>query len=325
MNKNLLVYIEHANEKVLPVSIDIVKYSACNFNNMTINAIVLCAEQQNNTIISQLENSGLDNLYILNNPEFNSYSTLNYTEAISDFIKTNAQDIFLMGATSNGRDLAPRIASRNELGLTADCTEIGIDDECRLLATRPTYGGQLMATILSKTVPNFATIRPNSLKTDNCINDKKPNIILRNYSLQTDYSSLLKIINVIKKQNDEDWTVSDIIVAGGKGLKTKENFDLIYNLADLLGAKAAASRCAVELGWAEQNIQVGQTGSNVAPKLYIAFGISGAMQHLCGINNADKIIAVNTDKDAPIMQMCDIAIQSDAVACIKSMIDKLSD
>ena len=131
---------------------------------------------------------------------------------------------------------------------------------------------------------------------------------------------MCEILSFKRKYQDNDWTTAGIIVAGGRGLGSKENFDLIYKLCDAIDAKPAASRCAVELGWAESGIQVGQTGCSVAPKLYLAFGISGAMQHLVGIENAEKIIAVNTDTNAPIMSSSDIAINADAVETLKNLI-----
>ena len=254
---------------------------------------------------------------------FDTHSTCLFSGVLERFILENKPDILLIGATPDGRDLAPRLASKLNIGLTADCTDLQIDSDGKLLATRPTYGGKMMATIISKTVPDFATVRPGAFKYNSEIFHNEPELVYINPDI-SGLSSLMEIISSENKPKTEDWTCADIIIAGGLGLKTKENFDLIYKLAELLKAKPAASRAAVEQGWAPQNIQVGQTGNSISPKLYIAFGISGAMQHTVGITNSDKIIAINTDRDAPIMHLADFAIQDDAVNVINSLIQKLS-
>ena len=261
---------------------------------------------------------GLDNLYVINDSIFDSFQVCIYSDVLSEFLMQNRPDIFLMGATENGRELAPRTASALDIGLTADCTDFTITDANELLATRPTYGGKMMATIASKTKPNFATIRPNTFKISD-ITHKQTEIIFINPNLNA-HRLLVDILKCENKAQIEDWTCAEIIVSGGLGLKTKENFELIYKLSELLNAKPAASRAAVEMGWASESIQVGQTGSSVSPKLYIAFGISGAMQHIVGITNSDKIIAINTDKNAQIASSADILIVADAVSVLKQMI-----
>lgn len=316
---NILVFTEIDENGVIKASKEIISYCVNNFRSAAVNALVLVPPEKKDAAKSILENVGLDNLYVLVNENYDTYSTEIYTDAAVKFLEENNQDIFLVAATPLGRDLAPRIASRMNIGLTADCTEIGLDESGMLLATRPTYGGKLMATILSKTIPQFATIRPGALKLTPEHPTKRTNI--QEIFPQIDTSRLMcEILSFKRKYQDSDWTGADIIVSGGRGLGSKENFDLIYKLCEAIGAKPAASRCAVELGWANSNVQVGQTGCSVSPKLYMAFGISGAMQHLVGIENADKIIAVNTDKNAPIMSSSDIAINADAVETLKNLI-----
>lgn len=321
MNK-LLVFIETENDGVAKVSMEIIAYAANCFKDLEINGLLLTTEEHKESLINALQNKGLDNLFISIDKKFKEYSPQACTATITDFLKHNPQNIFLLGATATGREIAPRVAARIDLGLTADCTQIDIDENCVLLATRPTYGGQLMATIVSKTSPNFATIRPGALKCTNTFFEKSINVV--NYN--ADLENIIEAVKVIKTENKaicNHLEAAEIIIAGGVGMKTKENFDLIIRLAELIGAKPAASRAAVELGWASHDIQVGQTGHTVAPKLYIALGISGAMQHLVGISNSDRIIAVNTDRSAPVFEAADIGIVADAPDFVKALIKKL--
>ena len=323
MAKNVLVYIEIDSNKVARVSKEIISHALSNFFDSDINGVVIADEKTVNLVLDDLKKCGVKNLYILIDNIFDTHSTCLFSGVLERFILENKPDILLIGATPDGRDLAPRLASKLNIGLTADCTDLQIDSDGKLLATRPTYGGKMMATIISKTVPDFATVRPGAFKYNSEIFHNEPELVYINPDI-SGLSSLMEIISSENKPKTEDWTCADIIIAGGLGLKTKENFDLIYKLAELLKAKPAASRAAVEQGWAPQNIQVGQTGNSISPKLYIAFGISGAMQHTVGITNSDKIIAINTDRDAPIMHLADFAIQDDAVNVINSLIQKLS-
>ena len=323
MAKNVLVYIEIDSNKVARVSKEIISHALSNFFDSDINGVVIADEKTVNLVLDDLKKCGVKNLYILIDNLFDTHSTCLFSGVLERFILENKPDILLIGATPDGRDLAPRLASKLNIGLTADCTDLQIDSDGKLLATRPTYGGKMMATIISKTVPDFATVRPGAFKYNSEIFHNEPELVYINPDI-SGLSSLMEIISSENKPKTEDWTCADIIIAGGLGLKTKENFDLIYKLAELLKAKPAASRAAVEQGWAPQNIQVGQTGNSISPKLYIAFGISGAMQHTVGITNSDKIIAINTDRDAPIMHLADFAIQDDAVNVINSLIQKLS-
>lgn len=323
MAKNVLVYIEIDSNKVARVSKEIISHALSNFSDSDINGVVIADEKTVNLVLDDLKKCGVKNLYILIDNLFDTHSTCLFSGVLERFILENKPDILLIGATPDGRDLAPRLASKLNIGLTADCTDLQIDSDGKLLATRPTYGGKMMATIISKTVPDFATVRPGAFKYNSEIFHNEPELVYINPDI-SGLSSLMEIISSENKPKTEDWTCAEIIIAGGLGLKTKENFDLIYKLAELLKAKPAASRAAVEQGWAPQNIQVGQTGNSISPKLYIAFGISGAMQHTVGITNSDKIIAINTDRDAPIMHLADFAIQDDAVNVINSLIQKLS-
>ena len=322
MTSNILIYIEINDSKIETVSKEIISKIRSSFNDIKLCGAVIADENTISNVQEELSKLPLDCVYIINDNIFDEFQVCLYSKALCDLIKDVNPDIFLMGATPDGRDLAPRTASKLEIGLTADCTGLDIDSDGTLLATRPTYGGKLMATITSKTKPGFATIRPHSFKMMNVPNGN-PMIEYKSYDI-SGIACLTEILNCFQKTVSEDWSCAEIIISGGLGLKTKENFQRIYKLADLINAKPAASRAAVELGWAPASIQVGQTGKSVSPKLYIAFGISGAMQHLVGISSSDKIIAVNTDRNAPIMKACDIAIVADAQNVLESLISNLS-
>lgn len=320
MTKNILVYIELNNYKVEKVSKEIICHALNNFKDVQINGVVIADKHTLDNSFDELKCLPLDKIYILCDSLFDEFNTCVFSDALNRFVRENYPDILLMGATVKGRDLAPRTASALDIGLTADCTDLQLDEQGELLATRPTYGGKMMATIISKTSPNFATVRAGAFK-DTC-ETKEPEFIYSNTHLGG-IKSLIEVINCENKMLLEDWTCSEVIVSGGLGLKSKDNFDLIYKLAELIDGKPAASRAAVEHGWAPASIQVGQTGSSVSPKLYLAFGISGAMQHMVGLSNADKIIAINNDKNAPIMKSADIAIVADAALVLTSMIEEV--
>ena len=283
-----------------------------------------CADYSD--IQKQLAQIGFDKIYYIKNDLYKNYSTELYTNAICELIKDVKPRIFLFGATRTGRDLAPRISSRLNLGLTADCTSLDINENGLLAATRPTFGGQLMATILSKSSTQMATVRPNVFKP--AVPVEKDTIEAEEKFYHTthaiDRTELLKFIPFSQTEGDN---ISDakIVVAGGMGMKNKEGFLLLKNLAKVLNGKVGATRAAVEKGLADSAIQIGQTGKTVTPKLYIACGISGAIQHIVGMNMSDKIIAINSDLNAPIFKHSDYGIVGDVFDIIPQIIDILKE
>ena len=266
-------------------------------------------------------NSGIDQVYVYEDERFENYSTETYTNLIVDLIKDVEPEIFLIGATNQGRDLAPRISSSLGTGLTADCIELDINEKNQLAATRPTFGGQLMATILCKTMPQMATVRPKVLKPAKENNYRKTDFVYKIVK-DEDFIDNVKLVEFIQGIEDvkNELDSAEIIVAGGKGMKNEEGFKLLKELANALGGTVAASRGAVDMGLAPHTIQVGQTGKTVSPKLYIACGISGAIQHTCGITNSDHIIAINNDENAPIFNVADTGIVADAFEVIPELI-----
>lgn len=256
---------------------------------------------------------GADKVYYVEGAVYKHYATGPYTTAFSQLIKKYQPNIVLFGATHDGRDFAARIAVRVYTGLTADCTELTIDPETRLLnQTRPAFGGNIMATILTpEHRPQMATVRPNVMK--KLVPDySKTGEIIKFAAEVTEKDLLYHIKEVVehtaKTINLEE---ADIIVSGGRGIGGPEHYHLIEELAEVLGGAAGASRAVVDAGWVPHYRQVGQTGKTVAPKLYIACGISGAIQHLAGMQTSDFIVAINKDPEAPIFRVANLGICAD--------------
>ncbi len=253
---------------------------------------------------------GADQVLYIDGPEFAQYSTDAYVAALYHLIDTYGPTTMLIGATPNGRDMGPRLSSRLQTGLTADCTGLAIDEETGCVAwTRPAFGGNLMATILcTDHRPQLGTVRPGVFKKP-AVSDTKAETVKVDYSVPAE-NIRTEILEVIKETAGElvDLEGADIIVSGGRGVGSAEGFAPLRELAEALGATVGASRAAVDAGWISHSHQVGQTGKTVGPKLYIACGISGAIQHLAGMSSSDVIVAINKDADAPIFGVADYGI-----------------
>jgi len=270
---------------------------------------------------------GADKVYIAIAPELKHYTTLPYTSIISDAIKQYKPEIVLFGATTTGRDLASRIAARINAGLTADCTGLSIDKETKLLQqTRPAFGGNIMATIICKNHrPQMSTVRPKVFKKAEPDRARKGQII--KISAKIDQKDLItKIIDIIKDTTVKvNLAEAEIIVSGGRGLQAPENFKLVEELADVIGGAVGASRATVDAGWISSHHQVGQTGKTVCPKLYIAVGISGAIQHLAGMQSSDIIVAINKDPEAPIFKIATYGIVGDLFDVVPKLTKRMKE
>jgi electron transfer flavoprotein alpha subunit/NAD-dependent dihydropyrimidine dehydrogenase PreA subunit len=267
---------------------------------------------------------GADEIIYVKSPILKHYYSDLYVKILYDLISEHKPEIVLIGATPTGRDFAPRVAKRLKTGLTADCTGLDIEESTRnLLQTRPTFGGSLMATIRTATSrPQMATVRPGIFKAKKG-QKSKPKIITieRNF---TEKDSVTKVIKIITKpQQSINLEDAQIIVAGGRGVGSKEGFKLIKELAEVLGAELGGSRVAIELNWLSPDRQVGQTGKTVSPKLYIACGISGAIQHLVGMEHSEIIIAINKDPQASIFSVAHYGIVGDLHQVIPVLIAEI--
>ena len=292
-------------------------------DNGTVSALLVCKSGLAENFKEAFSNSGFDYVYVAENNRFTHYSTELYSKIAIDIIKDVKPEVILIGATTQGRDLAPRIAATLHTGLTADCIDLDINEKGKLAATRPTFGGKLMATILCKTLPQMATVRPKVFKpmSEDCVRPTqyvyvKPEI--DSIQKNVEFIEFEKILKSTLNELDS----AKIIVAGGKGLKNEIGFELLKNFAESIGGVVGASRGAVEIGLAPVEIQIGQTGKTVTPKLYIACGISGAIQHIVGMQDSDKIIAINIDKDAPIFEHADYGIVGDAFEILPKLADR---
>jgi electron transfer flavoprotein alpha subunit len=269
---------------------------------------------------------GADKVYVVSDPVLARYRTVPYLRATVSLVEQYKPEIVLMGATGLGRDLAGAVATQLETGLTADCTGLSIDKERRLLEqTRPAFGGNIMATILTeKARPQMASVRPYVMPRPAPQPGRTGKIITQSFSL-AEKEITAKILEVIPLSNEGvvDITAADIIVSGGRGLTIPENFHVLEELAQALGGVVAASRGAVAAGWMPHGRQVGQTGKTVKPRLYIACGISGAIQHLVGMQDSEQIIAINKDASAPIFEVAHLGIVGDVMEIVPAITERL--
>ena len=268
---------------------------------------------------------GADKVIVVDGPEYKHYSTDAYAIALCTLVEKYGPTSMLIGATNNGRDLGPRVSCRLHTGLTADCTALDIDEETGNVAwTRPAFGGHLMATIICPNHrPQIGTVRPGVFKKGD-VTAANAEIVKEDIHVADDQIRT-QVIELIKEMGGEnvDLEGAEIIVSGGRGVGGPEGFDTIKALADTLGATVGASRAAVDAGWIAHAHQVGQTGKTVGPKLYIACGISGAIQHLAGMSSSDCIVAINKDPDAPIFDVADYGVVGNLFEVLPVLIDEL--
>ena len=291
--------------------------------NETISVVILGSPGKIPSI-DELYHYGADIVFVCEHDLLEHYSTDGFTTAITTLIINEKPSIFFYGATVNGRDLAPRIAARIASGLTADCTAFDINNEKQLVQTRPAFGGNIMASIISPfTRPQMATARPNNFSKP--VKDTSRKGILKYFDVKIEKQSIRtkiieETISTVESINIEE---ADILVSVGRGIGNKANLELVQELAREIKGVLSSSRALVELGWTSHPIQVGQSGKTVAPKLYFALGISGMIQHLVGMKSSDIIIAINTDPEAPIFKVADFGIVGDMFEIIPQFLKKL--
>jgi len=283
---------------------------------------ILLGHKNIDAITKELGAFGADKVLVCDHELLTHYSTDGYTKVITEVVNAKKPEILFIGASFIGRDLGPRVAGRLSTGLTADCTSLDVDAENNnLLMTRPAFGGNLMATIVcGDHRPQMSTVRPGVF--EKLVKDENRTFQVEKFDVQLSASDIrTETMEVVKSVKEMvDITEADIVVSGGRGVGSKENFALLQELADAMGGTLAGSRAAVDNGWVEKAVQVGQTGKTVRPTIYIACGISGAIQHLAGMQDSNYIIAVNKDADAPIMKAADVALVGDYAKVIPEMI-----
>ena len=267
---------------------------------------------------------GADTVLRVDAPELATYVTEPYAQAIYQIIRDNKPSIVLIGATTIGRDLGPRLSARVETGLTADCTGLEISEDRDLLMTRPAFGGNLMATIICKEHrPQMSTVRPGVMRMGQRDENRKGTI--EDVKINFDKSKFrVRVLETVKQtKNLVDITEAHVLISGGRGVGNAEGFDMLRTMANTIGAEVSASRAMVDAGVLGHERQVGQTGKTVRPDLYFAMGISGAIQHLAGMEESEYIIAINKDKFAPIFNVADVGIVGDVRKIVPLLTEKL--
>ena len=323
--KGVYVFIQQVEGVTAPVSFELLGKAKelAKALNTTVSA-VLCGYNVA-SLADELGEYGADTVVLIDDPALSEYTTEPYAQAMFGVIDYFKPEIVLYGATTIGRDLAPRVSARVHTGLTADCTKLEIDPETgRLLMTRPAFGGNLMATIICPDFrPQMATVRPGVMQRAERVEGRRARVLPFNLKIEHN-DCFVEVLDVIKKMNETvDISEAKILVSGGRGMGSKENFRMLYDLADALGGRVAASRAAVDAGWADKEMQVGQTGKTVRPKLYIAVGISGAIQHLAGMEESEVIIAINRDETAPIFNVADYGVVGDLNKVVPMLTEKI--
>ena len=266
-------------------------------------------------IAKELGTYGADRILVFDNPQLENHSNTAYAKVIAQVAASEGTPLVFLAATQMGKDIAPRVAVKLNAGLASDCIALNME-QGELVATRPVYAGKALADVKVTTPTKVFTLRPNVFTATAGTGNSTVEMV--NVSLApTDFGSTVKEVTV--STGRPDVTEADIIVSGGRGMKGPENFTLIEDLADALGAAVGASRAVVDAGWRPHDEQVGQTGKTVAPTLYIACGISGAVQHLAGMSSSKYIVAINKDKDAPIFQIADYGIVGDVLEVLPDL------
>ncbi len=317
MANKILAILEQREGSLKKVSFEAasVALSLANQLNLEVEAVAVGSEIKN---LSEVGKCGIKNVTFLNNSEFANYSSSGYSEVISNYAKEVNASYLIMGNTALGNDLAPRLSVQLKSGCLMDCINLQVESG-EVIATRPIYAGKANFKLKLNSEVKIYTIRPNIFKADFSANENV-NITLKEISNPNLKS---KVVSFKKSEGKLDVAEADIIVSGGRGMKGPENFNLIESLADVLGAAVGASRAVVDAGWRPHREQVGQTGKTVSPSLYIACGISGAIQHLAGMSTSKYIVAINKDKDAPIFSVADYGIAGDVFEVLPILTEEI--
>ncbi len=323
---SVFVFAEQVDNQITPVSFELLAKARELAAKLECEVVALLLGDKVENLVQPLFSYGANKVILCEDPALAQYRTEPYTHAISTMIRQYKPQIAIFGATSIGRDLAPRIAGRIHTGLTADCTALDIEDETkRFMMTRPAFGGNLMATIVCPEFqPVMATVRPGVIVKR--IPDPNASGEVIRFELDfVENDCYTKILDIIKKEASTKHNIQDakILVAGGRGMKGPEGFEILQELADVLGGEVASSRAAVDAGWQDKARQVGQTGKTVRPNLYIACGISGAIQHMAGMEESDFIIAINSDSTAPIFNIADVGIVGDVFKIVPKLTEAI--
>lgn len=323
--KHVMIFAEQRRGHIEGVTFELLAKGRELAQKRGVNVTAVIMGKDIKELSEELVKRGADRVVSADHPGLENFITTTYANILAEIINSEKPEIVLAGSTTMGRALLPRVAAKLRTGLTADCTELEIDEkDGKLLQTRPAAGGSIMATIVCpNSRPQMATVRHKVFKEAEHDDSRKGEIISFDVN-ENMLDNATKFLGFVK---DETQTVNlsdaDVIVSGGRGMKGPEHFGMIQELADALGGAMGASRPVIDEGWLPYSHQVGQTGKTVSPKIYIAVGISGAIQHLAGMKSSDTIIAINKDPNAPIFQVADYGIVGDAFEIVPMLIKKL--
>lgn len=322
--KDVYVFVEQRDGQIQTVALELLGKARELADAMGEKVVAILAGDNIAAKAKDLVAYGADNVLVIEDKCLKDYITEPYTQAIYRVIEDRKPSVMLIGATTIGRDLGPRLSARTSTGLTADCTQLDVSEEKDLLMTRPAFGGNLMATITCKEHrPQMSTVRPGVMKA--LTRDDKRVGTVENYVVKFDESKFkVRVIKTVKeKKNLVNIADAKVLVSGGRGVGNKEGFSKLVDLAKTLGGEVSASRAMIDAGVLDHDRQVGQTGKTVRPDLYFAVGISGAIQHLAGMEESDLIIAINKDKYAPIFGVADLGIVGDFNKIIPMLTERL--
>lgn len=322
--KGVFVFVEQRKGEIQGVSLELIGKARdlADALNDKVYAILLgdSISYQANMLIAH----GADVVICADAPELNNYLTEPYTQAVCHIVNEYKPNILMLGATTIGRDLGPRLSARLETGLTADCTKLEISEDKDLLMTRPAFGGNLMATIVCKEHrPQMSTVRPGVMRSLPADSSRKGEVVMVNIPFKKEKFRVKLLSTVKEKAEMVDISEAKILISCGRGMANAESLKTVTDLAETLDAQVSASRAVVDAGLISHDHQVGQTGKTVRPDLYLAVGISGAIQHLAGMEESGYIVAINKDKFAPIFQVADLGIVGDAKQIVKQLNERL--
>ena len=335
--KGVFIFAQQVDGELSGIALELLgkaKSLAEDLDEKKVTAVLLGSDVKGLT--DKLAEYGADRVIVVDDPELKDYRTEPYTHALASVIKEFKPEILLVGATAIGRDLGPRVSSRVHTGLTADCTQLDIGDfplepvegreqkHKQLLMTRPAFGGNTIATIACPDFrPQMATVRPGVMQKIDPIKGAKAEIVDYNPGFEKNdcYTEIVKIVK--ETSAVADIQAAKILVSGGRGVGSPENFAMLDDLAEAIGGTVSCSRAVVDSGWKPKDLQVGQTGKTVRPQVYFAIGISGAIQHVAGMEESDIIIAINKDPDAPIFDVADYGIVGDALKIVPKLTEAI--
>lgn len=323
MSKDVWVFAECKDGKVRKVTNELLSKGSELASKSGGSLVAVLVGHNVSGLAQELAHYGAQKVFVVDDAKLANYSTEGYTKVVADLLKEHQPATFLTGTTINGKDLTPRVAARLDAGVVSDVTELDCDGEGKLTAVRPVYAGKAFTKVTFNSFPQVVAVRSNSMGVK--APDTSRSAEVMNVSANLQDSDIRTVVKEVKVSSGDkiELTEADIIVSAGRGLKGPENLHLVSDLAKAMGAAMGASRAIVDAGWIDYDFQVGQTGKVVSPNVYVACGISGAIQHLAGMSSSKTIIAINKDADAPIFKVADYGIVGDVFAVLPALTEAI--